>query len=140
MAKSSSPIRLQSDLMSAAELTAKRFHRSTAEQIEYWAEIGKKLSHIINPDVLLSVTAGLTTIKTETVNSQAIDPKTVFNHLNKQRDTGELSLKVSNSAVQYQASQQHIGLLEQINQDGTIITGTFRDGVFIPMTERNIEQ
>ncbi|MCB1936185.1 MAG: hypothetical protein KDF59_09600, partial [Nitrosomonas sp.] len=37
MAKSASPIRLQEELMKAAELTASRFHRSTAEQIEYWA-------------------------------------------------------------------------------------------------------
>jgi hypothetical protein len=34
MAKSASPIRLQQDIMRAAEATGRRFHRSTAEQIE----------------------------------------------------------------------------------------------------------
>ncbi|WP_269617933.1 TA system antitoxin ParD family protein [Zhongshania sp. BJYM1] len=49
MAKAASPIRLQQDLMQAAESTAKRFHRSTAEQIEYWAELGRSVSSSINP-------------------------------------------------------------------------------------------
>ncbi|MCK5666750.1 MAG: hypothetical protein KAI17_24840, partial [Thiotrichaceae bacterium] len=39
MAKALSPVRLQDDLMKAAKLTGDRFHRSTAEQIEYWADI-----------------------------------------------------------------------------------------------------
>jgi ParD-like antitoxin of type II ParDE toxin-antitoxin system len=40
MAKAASPIRLQTELMQQAEPTAKRFHRSSAEQIEYWADLG----------------------------------------------------------------------------------------------------
>jgi hypothetical protein len=44
MAKAASPIRLQEELMQAAESTAKRFHRSTAEQIEYWADLGRSVS------------------------------------------------------------------------------------------------
>jgi len=35
MAKAISPVRLQDDLMQAAKLTGERFHRSSAEQIEY---------------------------------------------------------------------------------------------------------
>ncbi|MCF6202823.1 MAG: ParD-like family protein [Methylococcaceae bacterium] len=62
MAKSASPIRLQADLMQAAEITAKRYHRSTAEQIEYWADLGRTVASTLDPDVLLSVAAGLTVI------------------------------------------------------------------------------
>ncbi len=35
MAKAASPVRLQEDLMQIAEITTRRYHRSTAEQIEY---------------------------------------------------------------------------------------------------------
>jgi hypothetical protein len=49
MAKAASPIRLQKELMQAAELTAKRFHRSTAEQIEYWADLGRSVSSTLDP-------------------------------------------------------------------------------------------
>ncbi|MDO9469638.1 MAG: hypothetical protein Q7J23_02775, partial [Nitrosomonas sp.] len=62
MAKSASPIRLQENLMRAAALTGERFHRSTAEQIEYWAEIGCNMSKILDPDDLLSISAGLAKI------------------------------------------------------------------------------
>ncbi len=50
MAKSASPIRLQEDLMQAAALTGERFHRSTAEQIEYWAEMVQVKAHFIARD------------------------------------------------------------------------------------------
>ena len=62
MAKAASPIRFQQDLMQAAESTAKRFHRSTAEQIEYWAELGRSVSSTLDPDILLSIKAGLAKI------------------------------------------------------------------------------
>jgi hypothetical protein len=83
MAKAASPIRLQEELMQAAESTAKRFHRSTAEQIEYWADLGRSVSSTLDPDVLLSVLSGLTTIKTEPVISLPIDPDEVFEALEK---------------------------------------------------------
>ncbi len=52
MAKAASPIRLQEELMQAAESTAKLFHRSTAEQIKYWADLGHSVSSTLDPDVL----------------------------------------------------------------------------------------
>ena len=51
MAKAASPIRLQQDLMQAAETTAKRFHRSTAEQVEYWAELGRSVAATLDPEM-----------------------------------------------------------------------------------------
>ena len=109
MAKASSPIRLQNDLMQAAGLTAKRFHRSAAEQIEYWAELGRSVSSTLDPDVLLSVVSGLTKIKTEPVYSPAIDPSDVFDALERERKDGSLSSSVTQSAIRYQASTNHPG-------------------------------
>ncbi len=67
MAKASSPIRLQADLMHAATVTGKRQHRSAAEQIEYWADLGRRLATVVNHDDFLSVASGLAKIKIEPV-------------------------------------------------------------------------
>ena len=132
MAKASSPVRLQDDLMQAASLTAKRFHRSAAEQIEYWAELGRSVSSTLDPDVLLSVASGLTKIKTEPVHSPSIDPTDVFDALERERQAGTLSKSVTQSAIKYQASTTHPGYLERLELNGTITVGMFENGQFTP--------
>lgn len=135
MAKSASPIRLQAKLMQAAESTGKRFHRSTAEQIEYWADLGRTVASTLDPDVLLSVTSGLSVLKIEPVVSPPVDPDSVFQSLEDDRSAGVLSSAVSSSAVRYQASTKHFGYLEKIDPDGKITTGQFDNGVFIELKE-----
>ncbi len=136
MAKAASPIRLQEDLMKAAAVTGKRFHRSTAEQIEYWAEMGRNVSKILNPDDLLSVSTGLAKIRVEPVHSAPVDPDEVFQSLEDERVSGALSQTVTNSALKYQRSSIHPGCLEQIDLEGRVRIGKFQDGVFIEMNER----
>ncbi|BCG66024.1 MAG: hypothetical protein methR_P3896 [Methyloprofundus sp.] len=135
MAKSASPIRLQAELMQVAESTAKRFHRSTAEQIEYWADLGRKVASHIDPDVLLSVASGLTMIKAEPVYHKPIDPKIIFQSLENDRKAGELSNQVSNSVIRYQTSTKHLGYLERIDKNDNITTGQFQQGEFIELKE-----
>lgn len=132
MAKSASPIRLQEDLMKLAAVTGKRFHRSTAEQIEYWAEMGRNVSAMLNPDDLLSVSTGLATIKVVPIHSDPVDPDEVFRGLEDQRSTYKtLPQTVTNSLVKYQTSLTHPGYLEQIASSGEVKTGKFRNGEFI---------
>lgn len=133
MAKAASPIRLQADLMQAAESTAKRFHRSTAEQIEYWADLGRSVSSTLDPDVLLSVLAGLTIIKTEPVISPPINPDDVFNALERDRKAETLRDSVVSAAISYQASTKHLGFLERVDSNGNIVTGEFKNGQFIEL-------
>ena len=135
MAKAASPIRLQAELMQVAESTAKRFHRSTAEQIEYWADLGRTVSSILDPDVLLAVASGLTVLKTEPVASAPVDPDAVFQSLEQDRKTGKLQSIVTSSAVRYQASIKHPGYLERIDPNGNITTGQFEHGLFIALDE-----
>jgi hypothetical protein len=131
MAKAASPIRLQAELMQSAEATAKRFHRSTAEQVEYWADLGRKVSSVLDPDVLLAIKSGLTVIKTEPIFSDPVDPDRVFQSLEKEREAGLLSAAVTHSAVRYQASAEHPCYLEKIDADNNITTGQFKNGQFI---------
>lgn len=135
MAKSASPIRLQEDLMRAAALTGERFHRSTAEQIEYWAEMGRNVSRMLDPDDLLSISAGLAKIKVEPIHNEAIDPVAVFQSLETERANGTLPQAVTSSSIKYQVSLMHPGYLEQISPDGTIKIGKFQQGEFIEMSE-----
>lgn len=131
MAKAASPIRLQQELMQVAASTAKRFHRSTAEQIEYWADLGRTVASSLDPDVLLSISSGLTVIKTEPVFGSPIDPDDVFKALDDDRQAGVLSSTVTSSVSSYQASIKHPGCLEKVDLDGSITTGQFENGQFI---------
>ncbi len=131
MAKALSPVRLQDNLMKAAKLTGERFHRSTAEQIEYWADIGRKVSSVLDPDALLSVTTGLAQVKVEPIYGKPVDPDDVFNLLEAKRQQGSLTQEVTFNAVKYQSSLTQPGYLERIDQDGNIEVGQFINGEFI---------
>jgi hypothetical protein len=117
--------------MQQAESTAKRFHRSTAEQIEYWAELGRSVSSTLDPDVLLSISAGLTRLTVEPVIAGPVDPDEVFEDLDEQRENGTLQQNVTTSPVRYQVSQRLPGLLDRIDQYGDVTTGRFENGEFI---------
>lgn len=132
MAKAASPIRLQQDLMQAATIAGEQLHRSTAEQIEYWASIGRSVAGTITPDSLLAITAGLARLKIEPVMAPKIDPDDVFASLEAKRQSGNLSASVSEAASRYQASLSHPGQLEKVETDGSIVVGQFFGGVFTP--------
>lgn len=135
MAKAASPIRLQQVLMQQAESAARRFHRSTAEQIEYWAELGRSVSATLDPDVLLSISAGLARLNIEPVIGTPVDPEEIFETLDHQRDDGTLQHSVTTSQLRYQASLTQPGLLERIDQNGKVTTGRFENGEFIASGE-----
>ncbi len=135
MTKAASPIRLQEELMQAAALVGERFHRSTAEQIEYWAEMGRNVTQMLDPDDLLSISAGLARIIVEPVHGEPTDPAAVFQSLETERANGILPQTVTSSAIKYQISLMHPGYLEQIQPDGRIRMGKFQSGEFIEMTE-----
>ncbi len=133
MAKAASPVRLQKELMESARTSGSLQHRSAAEQIEYWADLGRKVSRIVDPEILLAVEAGLARITVEQVQSPAVDPDAVFDALAADRHSGALGAAVAEiSPVRYQASRDHPGLLERIDAAGQARVGRFVDGEFQP--------
>jgi len=110
MAKAISPVGLQNDLMQAEKLIGERFHRSTAEQIEYWADIGREVSTVLDID-------------------------DVFNSLKVQRQQGTLKKVVTGSVSKYQSSLTQPGYLERIDQNGNVLVGQFENGEFVPTEE-----
>jgi len=131
MTKSASPIRLENNLMQAAKMTGKRYKRSTAEQIEYWADIGRSVAGVIDPDTLISIQSGLSKVNVEAVNTVPISADDVFGNLDRQRDSGELTKNITTTCSKYQASVTTPGLLEEIDQDGNVRTGMFEKGRFV---------
>lgn len=138
MAKASSPLRLEAELVRQATLAGKQLHRSTAEQIEHWADIGRQIASTLSPDSLLQVSSGLARVKVEPVLTPGIDPDDLFNELEHLRDIGEVNVDLSHSSVQYQASVHYPGMLEQIAADGTIRVGHFKNGTFLPSADYEV--
>ncbi len=126
------PVRLDQELMSCAALKGQLQHRSVAEQIEYWADLGQLVSNIISLETILSIRAGLAKLNVEEVDAQAIDPDLVFGNLEASRQNGTLKTVVNKSSVRYQTSEKYPGLLEKIDESGRIVFGQFNNGEFIP--------
>ena len=135
MPKSASPVRLQQELMQSATLAGARQHRSAAEQIEYWATLGRQVAGVLDQDKLLDVLAGLAAVRVEPVTTAAVAPEQAFAALEHQRRSGQLGGAVSSAVLRYQASTAHPGFLEEINPNGMRRLGQFRHGVFKPLEE-----
>ena len=130
MAKAASPVRLQDDLMKSAKLTGELFHRSAAQQVEYWADIGRSVSKMIDPEQLISIRSGLSRINVEPVYAKPVNPQEVFRNLEIKRENGTLAQQVTTNSFKYQVSFTHPGYLERI-ENGTITIGRFNNGEFV---------
>ncbi len=126
----SAPLRLDSGLVREADAVGKLYKRSPPRQIEYWAELGKVIEEFVTPEELIAIREGLSQLVIQPLPSAPIRPEQVFASLARDRSRGTLIGKVSDHACNYQASPTQPGLLEQINSDGSKITGRFRNGQF----------
>lgn len=133
MSKASSPVRLERDLMEAAKATGALFHRSSAEQIEYWADLGRRLSGVLDPAVMLALKAGFATLSVEQVTPKEINPDDVFANLKRKSADGALSTAIAGQNVRYQASKTCPGMLDRVSPDGSIEVGEFINGTFNPI-------
>ncbi len=68
-----SPMRLDASLVAAAEREGALQKRSIPKQIEFWAELGKAVEHIIGIEDIIAVTQGLKKIKVEPVLSVSVN-------------------------------------------------------------------
>ena len=126
-----SPIRLNSALVAAAEKEGTIQKRSVPKQIEFWAELGKAVARVMDLSDVFAIIQGLKKVKVEPVMSVAVDPSDVFNSLENKRKSGNLAEKVTSSAVYYEASLSQQGLLDRVNSyTGERETGQFHNGEF----------
>ncbi len=131
MAKSNSPVRLEANLMDAAVLTGSVQHRSAAQQVEYWADLGRKVEGMLTPANVIRVATGVSQIKVSDILGKVIDPDALFQALEIDRVAGKLPQKVLNpSVIRYQKSLSKKGYLDQIHPDGHVVIGRFHNGKF----------
>lgn len=79
------PIRLDEALLSAAEKAGAIQKRSIPKQIEFWAELGKTVEHVINMEEIMAVIQGVKKIIVEPVPSVSVSPRKVFDSLESAR-------------------------------------------------------
>ena len=128
---STSPMRLDSALVAAAKREGSLNKRSAPKQIEFWAELGKAVEHVLDYNDVFAVIQGLKKVKVESVKSVAVDPADVFKFLEDSRKSGELAEKVTSAAIYFEASQTRPGLLDRVNTaTGERQTGRFYKGEF----------
>lgn len=126
-----SPIRLNPSLIAAAEREGMVQKRSTPKQIEFWADLGRAVEQVIDLSDVLAIRQGLKRLKLEHVESVTVDPDDLFNDLEERSQTGSLSDDVTESAVYFEASKGHPGLLDRVDlATGSRQTGQFRNGAF----------
>ena len=130
MAKAPSPVRLESNLMEAATVAGSALHRSAAEQIEYWADLGRAVAMSVNAESLLALKAGFARVSVERLPSVALDVDSVFDALDRDRESGRLSTEIASGFPRYQASINHPGYLERVEPNGNTVVGKFENGVF----------
>ncbi len=126
-----SPMRLDSSLVAAAEREGAMQKRSIPKQIEFWAELGKAIEHVIGFEDIIAVTQGLKKIEVEPVTSVSVDPDDIFDSLETSRKKGTLSEKVTSAAIYYEASTSRPGLLDRVDSaTGIRESGQFIEGEF----------
>ncbi len=132
-----SALRLDPDLVHEAEMEALLHKRTTPKQIEYWAELGRKVSEMIDPVDLISVAQGFAQIKITEKASYALDSAQIFNRVEDERAAGYLNDKVTSAVVSYEVDSVRPGLLIRINKDGSKDPGHFKNGKFIKIRKQN---
>jgi hypothetical protein len=131
----SKPLRLDLELVRAADAAARRQKRSVPHQIEFWAELGRSVEKLIDPDSLIAVQEGLARLVVEMAPSAPVSSYSVFEALELSRNDGTLANRVADGPVRYQASSGRPGLLEQLRPDGSKSVGRFTGGQFVPIEE-----
>jgi hypothetical protein len=125
-----SALRLDPDLVHEAEMEGLLHKRTTPKQIEYWAEIGKKISEMVSPEDLMAVAQGMAQLEVKHKTSYPLDVDAVFARVEEERASGYLTEKVTGAKVSYEADPNTPGVLIRINADGSRGHGYFKNGVF----------
>lgn len=127
----STPLRVKNSLFKEAEVEGSLLNRSAAKQVEFWAELGKRVAHSVTPADMLALMQGIADVRVEVPESKPINPEQVFAEVDKASSSGQLGQQITRGALYYEASQSRPGLLDQVMPDGRRCTGHFSNGSFM---------
>ena len=128
----STPLRVNDQLFKDAEIEGSIMNRSTAKQVEFWAELGKRVAQSVTPSDMIALLQGIANVRIELPISEPVNPDSVFATVNEANASYELGRKITRGGLYYEASSNHPGFLEQVKPDGSRLTGRFNNGVFTP--------
>ena len=125
------PLRLDDDLVSAAAQVGSIQKRTTRNQIEFWAELGKAVEPLLDITDVYAIIQGLKKINVEPVISAPVTSSDVFDSLENSRTSDALIKNVASTPFYYEASLSRPGLLDRVEADtGKRQTGQFLNGEF----------
>ena len=124
-------IRLNTDLIFQAQSASSVQCRSIPNQVEYWANLGRIISSVIDIEDAFAILQGLKKIRIEPIQTIPVDSDTVFNNLEADRANGFVDKPITSAPFYFEASPKKPGLLDRVNSlTGERKTGKFADGKF----------
>lgn len=130
------PLRLNPELLEAAERASLVQKRSVPKQIEFWATLGQAVENVIDYSDIFAILQGLKKISIEPVEPVAVPAEDVFATLENGRANGELAAIVTRAVIYYEASRRRPGLLDRVNTaTGERRVGQFHNGEFQALAE-----
>lgn len=124
-------LRVNDNLHHEAETQGSLLHRSAAKQVEFWAELGKRVDEFATASDLLALMQGIAKVHIEIPAMKAIEPMSVFTEVDENRSAGQLGQSITRNKPYYEASKERPGLLDLVMPDGSRETGHFNNGEFI---------
>jgi len=127
----STPLRVKDGLFRDAEAEGVLMNRSAAKQVEFWAELGKRVAHSVSPLDMLALMQGIAEVKVVVAAPGRVDPAQVFAAVGQVRSKGQLGQQITQGRAYFEASLTVSGLLDRVMPDGQRQTGRFKNGVFV---------
>lgn len=125
----STPLRVSDALFEDAEAEGSLMNRSAAKQVEFWAELGKRVAYSISPADMLALMQGIAEVQVEIASPDRVDPTQLFETVNNTIE--KLGNKITQGRVYFEASITKSGFLDKVMPDGQRQTGRFENGLFV---------
>ena len=139
MAKHTSPMRLNEQLVNEAQSVSALLNRSVAEQIEYWSELGKRVSADLTPAQTIQIMTGTGRLVVETPHFEPLDVLALSSEVEADSRSGALSTELlEKGQTLYSPAPEGGGILEARYPDGTSQKGRFTDGKFTPLRKPSV--
>lgn len=125
------PLRVKDTLFQDAEVEGSLMNRSAAKQVEFWAELGKRVAHSVSSSDLLALMQGIAEVQVEIRTPELINPVQILSSVEQASSNAQLGQQITQGKIYFEASVTKSGLLDKVTHDGVRETGRFENGVFV---------
>jgi len=129
----SKPIRIEPTILERATVEGRIYRRSPPKQIEFWAEIGRQVSSMVDSKDLFAVFSGAASIAITHNTSQPVSTVDVLEGMHVDRLSGALQNSVTTALAIYGVDGD--GRIRRTTADGRETSGHLVDGRFAPVPD-----